>query len=244
MRHATREVVRKVRVQERDHAGDGTRHAERPEHEQHGHRDRGEREDVEHVHGRPDVAGHGAEHLQPDQIQVVEADREVEELLVERRAQVRVREEPGVVDPALREHFVEGRVRFVGVHAGIAARVRERNVEVGVPQLEHRHEDHQGGDRHQHRVEEQCPAVASAPRPIHGGTVIRSLDAIASRQAAVSSCRDRKPTSPRGSQCVCAVAGASSCFTAICGCQRCSPGLVHVEHAGEQGSHVNVRGRT
>ena len=169
MRHAPREVVREVRVEEGDHRGDATRGAERPEHEEHRHGDRGEREDEEDVHRRADVAGDGAEHLQPHEVQVVEADREVEELLVERRAEVGVREEPDVVDPALREHLVEGRVGLVRVHARIAPDVRERDVEVGVPQLEHRHEDHQRGDGDQHRVEQERAAPLVRPLVVRPG---------------------------------------------------------------------------
>ena len=82
------------------------------------------------------------------------------------RAEVGVGEEPEVVDPALREHLVEGRVGLVGVHAGIAPDVRERDVEVGVPQLEHRHEDHQRGDGDQHRVDQERAAGARSVRPL------------------------------------------------------------------------------
>ena len=171
MRHAPREVVREVRVEQGDHRGDATRHAQRPEHEEHGHGDGREREDEEDVDRRTDVAGHGAEHLEPDEVQVVEADREVEELLMERGAEVGVGEEPEIVDPALRQHLVEGHVGLVGVDARIAPdEVRERHVEVGVPQLEHRHEDHQRGDGDQHRVEEErADARGPAIRDPAGG---------------------------------------------------------------------------
>ena len=194
VRHAPREVIREVRVEQGDHPGDATGGAERPEHEEHRHGHRGEGEDVEDVHRGADVAGHGAEHLQPHEVQVVEADREVEELLVERRAEVGVGEEPEVVDPALREHLVEGRVGLVGVDPRVAPDVRERDVEVGVPQLEHRHEDHQRGDGDQDGVEQERAAgrgaavgdlaVGRAPRPIHGGTVTGASDADASRRTA------------------------------------------------------------
>ena len=165
-------MVREVRVEEGDHRGDATGGAEGPEHEEHGHRDRGEREDEEDVHGRADVAGDGAEHLEPHEVQVVEADREVEELLVEGGAEVGVGEEPDVVDPALREHLVEGRVGLVGVHAGIAPDVREGDVEVGVPQLEHRHEDHHRGDGDEHRIDQERAAPGVRP-PVVRPLVVR-----------------------------------------------------------------------
>ena len=174
VRDAAGEVVRQVRVEQRDDGGDHARHAERAEHQQHRHRDRDERQDEEDVHRRADAAGDRAERFQADEVQVVEGDREVEELLGEGRAEVAVAEEPDVVDAALGEHLVVRRVRLEGVDTGGAARRRERNVEVGVPQLEDRHEEDDRGDRYEDRVEEERAALARRRRPLHGGTVVTS----------------------------------------------------------------------
>jgi hypothetical protein len=187
--------------------GDDRRHppgnAQRPEHEQHRHRDRGEREDEEDVHRGADAAGDRAEHLEPDQVQVVERYGKVEQLLVERRAEARVGGEPRVVDATLREHLVEGRVGLERIHAGSAAHVRKRNVDVGIPQLEHRHEDYERGHGHEHRVEQQEAAATRPPWPVHGGTVTVSIVAFGSHDASVSDVGERQVD---GSQ----VVGASS----------------------------------
>ncbi len=171
---------------------------------------------------RADAAGDRTEHLQPQEIEVVEAHGEVEQLLVERRAEARVRGEPRVVHPALGEHLVEERVRLERVDAGVAAGVRQRDPDVEVPELEHGHEDHERDDRHEDRVEEERAALLLADGPLHGGTVVASVVGAASclrtlwtlsfprgnasptnPRARLSSCSwprsTRTSTSPRGS---------------------------------------------
>src|SRR2546429_318071 len=118
VRLTTREVVRQEAVQDRHDGGDQTRNPEPAEDEPRRQGDGDERQEVVDVHGQHRVAEEEAEAAQQCELEVVAALGVVVQLEAERPAQVRDPQVRAVIDEALGNHEVIGRVR----------RVRERRL--------------------------------------------------------------------------------------------------------------------
>jgi hypothetical protein len=136
--HTADEVVRQERVEQRGQQRDLEPHPHLPQHVERRQRDQRERQEEEEVDHDRWVVGEERQHLDHREVEVVAAeDREVVEVLAERRRDGRVRLEPAVVDDVLDQRGVQVGVRVVAGH---------RHRQVGAPEAQHRDRQQQRED--------------------------------------------------------------------------------------------------